>query len=164
MEGGGGPISSTGSGTTFLAKYDPAGNPLWSKPVGGSGDGTSVVFDAAGNIILGGHLGTSGLGTLDGVGFIAKLDPDGNVLWAKGADYTLGGDYVRTVDVAVDPAGNVYVTADCDGTVDVGGGPLTCQGVSHNLVLKLDPDGNHVWSKVLYLPGDGQDDQYGKAL
>lgn len=56
-----------------------------------------------------------------------------------------GGDAARAV--AVDPAGNVYVTGSFEGTVSFGGDPLVASGKSDVFALKLDANGNHVWSK-----------------
>src|SRR5262249_47559744 len=53
---------------------------------------------------------------------------------------------------AVDGAGNVLLTGFFDGSVDFGGGPLTSAGWSDIFVVKLDPAGNHLWSKRF---GDG---------
>jgi hypothetical protein len=64
--------------------------------------------------------------------------------WAKikgdGADQSGQG-------VAVDGAGNVYVTGSFQGTIDLGGGPLTSAGGDDVFIAKLDSSGDHVWSK-----------------
>lgn len=58
--------------------------------------------------------------------------------------------------VAVDAAGNVYITGYFWGTMDFGGGPLTSAGASDIYVAKFSPSGVHLWSKSF---GDGTDQQ-----
>ncbi len=61
--------------------------------------------------------------------------------WSK----TFGGTTV-TYGVATDSTGNVLLTGHFHGAVDFGGGPLQSEGWDVFLV-KLDPSGNHLWSK-----------------
>lgn len=51
------------------------------------------------------------------------------------------------VEIAVDPSGNVIMTGRYSGPVDFGGGPLP-NGSSTVFVVKLDGEGNHVWSRA----------------
>jgi hypothetical protein len=52
--------------------------------------------------------------------------------------------------IAIDPAGNVYVTGSFRGTVDFGGGPLPgTSGAS--FVASFSPEGEHRWSR--HFPG-----------
>jgi hypothetical protein len=73
-------------------------------------------------------------------GFVAKLDPAGNHLWSKGVGDARG-------HVTTDAAGNVLVGGAFEGSVDFGGGPLVSAGGYDVFVAKLDPAGNHLWSK-----------------
>lgn len=68
----------------------------------------------------------------------------GAVEWAKGF-----GDagYQEGYSVAVDGAGNVFVTGVLGGTVDFGGGPLASAGGGDVFIVKLDESGSHLWSK-----------------
>jgi ribosomal protein S11 len=86
--------------------------------------------------------------------FIAKLDANGNYVWAK----SIGGtSFDEGQSIAVDASGNVYVTGYFRGTVDFDPGPgtanLTSPGVnlgkSDTYILKLDNNGNFVWVKQL---------------
>jgi hypothetical protein len=65
----------------------------------------------------------------------------GQLLWAKRF-----GDMERQdgEHIAVDGAGNVVIVGEGSGSVDFGGGPVDPSGL---YVAKLDPDGNHLWSK-----------------
>src|SRR6185369_2737443 len=65
--------------------------------------------------------------------------------------------------VAVDPAGNVYMTGYFRGVVDFGGGSLRVPFDSDLdvFVAKFDTNGNHVWSRNF--TNNGNDRGYGIA-
>ena len=51
--------------------------------------------------------------------------------------------------IATDRYDNVFLIGDFSSTADFGGGPLTSSGGSQDVfVVKLDADGNHLWSRV----------------
>lgn len=82
---GGGPIASAGGlGDVFLAKFNPAGNHLWSKRFGDATNqaGRSVALDGAGNVLVTGFVEGQtdfGCGPIDSAGqqdiFVAKFTP-----------------------------------------------------------------------------------------
>ncbi len=166
MEGtadfGGGPLASSGSLDAFIAKYDPAGNHLWSKRFGSGAiqQMWSAAADAAGNIFVAGPFeGTIDFGgpTLTSSGltdiFLAKLDPSGNHVWSK----SFGGpglDECRSV--AVDVSGNVVIAAFVYGPVNFGGATLTSAGLYDVALAKFDNGGTHQWSNTW---GDASDQQ-----
>ncbi len=86
-------LTNSGNYDLFLAKYDSNGNFLWAKSAIGSGDegGASVSCDASGNSFITGDFTSPtlvfGSYTLTNMGsndiYLAKYDPNGNVLWAK---------------------------------------------------------------------------------
>lgn len=100
----------------FCAATAPAARALWPSYGGGVGiDGaTDMAVDANGNVYVTGEFrGSAFFGDrqLDAAGlsdvFVAKLSPEGAVLWAARA----GGTSIdRVLALAVDPAQNVYVT------------------------------------------------------
>ena len=157
---GGGPLTTAGADDIFLAKFDAAGNHLWSKRFGdGSGElGESVAVDNAGNVFLTGYFGGSvdfGGGPLTSAGsldtFLAKFDAAGNQLWSTGfgaPDNQIGQS------VAVDSAGNAFLTGFFGGSVDFGGGSLTSAGGNDVFVARFDASGNHVWSKRFGVAND----------
>jgi hypothetical protein len=155
-------VSSKGNGDLFVAKLTAAGAPVWLKGFGSPEREImgGIASDAAGNVIVDGIFGESidlGCGALGIQGpadlFVAKLDPEGACLWSKGFGDSEGQDEPH---VAVDGAGNVLVTDEFLGTVDFGGGPLVTAGGNSTdiLVLKLDPSGNHLWSRRFGDAGD----------
>lgn len=102
----------------FLAKYDANGNVLWATSAGDTylEHALSVTADAIGNAYMAGFFNDSsftiGSTTLVNASkghdeiFVAKYDPNGNVLWAKSAS---GTDSDEANSIATDALGNVYV-------------------------------------------------------
>ena len=93
--------------------------------------------------------------------FILKLDANGQFLWVKG----IGGssfDYAN--DIKVDANGDLFITGVFKNTVDFDPGSsthnLTSNGQYDAFVLKMDNNGNHIWS-VSY-GGGGYD--YGNEI
>ncbi len=76
----------------------------------------------------------------------------GNLLWAE----QFGGTGEETSHgIATDAMGNVFVVGEMEGSVDFGGGLLTSAGGRDGFVVKLDPNGAHLWSRRF---GGGGDD------
>jgi len=156
---GGGPLTSAGAQDIFVAKFDAAGNHLWSKRFGDGAQeaGEGVVVDASGNVVVTGYFHSTvdfGGGTLTSAGstdiFLAKFDSAGNHLWSKRFGDV---DTQYPTSAAIDGSGNVILTGELSGTVDFGGGTLTSAGSSDIFVAKFEASGNHFWSKRF---GDGQ--------
>ncbi len=75
--------------------------------------------------------------------FLVKLDPTGEVLWSKA--YAAAEDSTQEVHaIATDAAGNVVLVGKSSDDVDLGNGPVTAQ--YDMVIVKLDGDGNHVFS------------------
>jgi hypothetical protein len=102
-----------------------------------------IATDPSGYIYVAGWGGGWGvpIATLgDGSGFVAKLDPNGTLIW----NTFLGGD---CTGLAVDAGGNVYVTGASSVTW---GAPLRAHaGSSDVFVAKLDGYGALVWNTFL---------------
>lgn len=126
---------------------------VWSKRYGdnASQQCDDIAADAAGNVLLAGRFeGTVdfGAGPMTSAGvsdaFLAKLDPDGNALWAKRFGDAM---YQQTWSVAADPAGNIFIAGAFLGSIDFGGGSLVSAGNQDIFVAKLDPGGALLWAK-----------------
>lgn len=143
----------------FVCKLDPSGNLLWAKRIGGSSsDGVEKICVAANNdVYLKGHFG----GTVDFDpssnvnqftsnypygNFAMKMTNTGNYVWAK--------QFGAIEDMAIDQSSNIYYTGFFFSTIDTDPSSTT----THNLtalnnadahLTKLDPNGNHLWSKQL---------------
>ncbi|MFO0589497.1 MAG: hypothetical protein U0441_18310 [Polyangiaceae bacterium] len=155
------PLVSQGGSDAFLIKLDPAGLPVWYKSYGSASiyeQASSIVTDAQGNLIVAGYFDGSvnfGGGALTTAGnldiFVAKLDPQGNQMWAKRF-----GDAASqyAVDVAVDGSGNVFLLTRGFGTTDFGGGGLTSAGTFDVYLAKLNANGAFQWAKRFGGPMD----------
>jgi hypothetical protein len=113
----------------------------------------SVAVDSAGNIYaLGDFEGAVGFGgdpltatptKADLV--VTKHDPYGNPIWARrfgDSSNQYGGKMI------IDADDNLVFTGRIYGSVDLGGGPLASKGAGDLLIVKLDSEGEHVWSHV----------------
>jgi hypothetical protein len=149
---GGAALVSKGGDDIFVAKFDAAGNPLWSRGYGTTRDdeGHDVASDALGNLIMTGHYGSAidfGGGTAPFVGsvdsFILKLDGAGAYQWHKVAGST---NLDEGFGVAVDASNNIAVTGSFFSTVNFGGSNLVSAGLSDAFVVKYRADGTHLWS------------------
>lgn len=159
---GGGAISFGGASVTgdiFVAKFDPNGNHLWSKGYAGfASKAAGIATDSSGAVVVAGSFlgsidlgGGSLAGSTDGSAFVLKLDAAGNHVWSKSFAYTEAPSGAASSGLAVDASGDVLVVGDFSGTVDFGGGPLMTtmlpsSGKTDIFVVKLAPNGNHVWS------------------
>jgi hypothetical protein len=103
----------------FFAKYDPLGNLLWAKRIGGNADDSGYVIklDSQGNILLSGQYeGTvdfdpgPGVFNLSSVGtgnlFASKYDSAGNLIWAK---RFVGSGEINGFDMAIDQQDNIHL-------------------------------------------------------
>jgi len=137
-------VANTGAPTTFSGGYGIAHDDVGNVYVTGRFTGTIDADPGAGvtNLTSAGAQDT----------YIIKVDAAGNLVWAKRVG---GPNDVYSFDVAVDEAGNVYVTGAFSGTADFDPGPGTFNLSSIGLffdeifVLKLDVNGDLVWARKM---------------
>lgn len=160
-------FTAAGSDDVFVARYDAAGQLQWATTFGGSGSdsGNSVGLDASGNLYVAGDFsGTVAFGAnpLTTAGssdiFLAQLSAaDGSVQWAR----SLGGPgYDAGARVAVDAAGNAYVTGCFSSSARFGGTVLTRVGGTDAFLAKFDVTGSFRWVRQM----GGAGDDFGRAI
>jgi len=146
-------LTSNVSWDIFVAKLDSNGNWLWANQAGGTDwdEGNSIAVDASGNSYVTGYFYNSvsfSTTTLTSSGsydiFVAKLDSNGNWLWAKRAG---GTDWDEGNSIAVDASSNIYVTGYFSISATFGTTTLTSSGYDDIFVAKLDSSGNWLWAK-----------------
>jgi hypothetical protein len=148
---GGGPLIGAGSYDILLAKFDAAGDHLWSQRYGGSGTdfGWSVTVGADGDLLLSGSyeqvldLGDVTLTTEARGAFLAKLDPGGDVVWVRGCQ-SVGSTYGGTV--SPDSEGGAFWSGGFDGSIDLGAGAHDSAGDEDGFLARIDSGGDAVWS------------------
>ena len=149
-----GPYSLTSSGWSdiFVSKMDANGNWLWATQAGGSSDdiGYGIAIDEAGNNYVTGSFketATFGPYSLTSSGdidiFVAKMDENGNWLWATQAG---GYDLDRGNGIIIDDIGNCYVTGLFRNTATFGSYTLTSSETIDIFVAKMDMNGNWLWA------------------
>lgn len=150
---GTGTLPGGGGSDVIVARYDGAGTAQWVKRFGNNGDqfATAIAARATGTTLIAGSFeGSLDLGAgpyvLDGTyaTFIAELDVDGDLVWAREIDPE---DGAIVWDLAPTADGGVIVAGEFRGTMDLGGGPLVTADERDIFVARLDATGTHVWSK-----------------
>lgn len=141
-------LTSTGTTNAFIAKYNSSLELLWVKQLA-TADGYGIATDNGGNAyVTGSFFGSVIMGSTTinapGLGvYLAKIDPEGEILWAKGYGGILSGS------VAVDNAGFAYIGGGFHGTMTVGATTLTTSDNSEGgFVIKFNSSsGEMVWAK-----------------
>jgi hypothetical protein len=137
-----------GSLDGYLLKLDADGSQVWTRTLGAKGAITGldgVAVGPAGNVVVAGGttggLGGAGshVGGMDVV--VAKYAPNGARLWIRQIGCSQGDNAHA---VAVDPLGNVFVVGSTLGDL---GGPGTHKGSYDAFLIKLDENGNHLWTR-----------------
>jgi len=141
----------------FLAKFDPNGTVLWANSSGGidNDEGRALCLDGNGNILIAGCFRSpsatfgSNLLTLSGTGesFVAKYDPAGNNLWAKGST---GTTFQEANAVVTDQNGNVFIAGRfSSSTLSFGSLSILNAGSGDVFLVSYSPTGNEQWAKSI---------------
>ncbi|MEO7327814.1 MAG: hypothetical protein ABI193_04510, partial [Minicystis sp.] len=137
-----------------LVKLNPAGTTLWSKayPNGSKQYPNGLAVDASSNLFLGGgFFNTLKFGApaapitpagQDDI-FAASFSGVGATFWAK--SFGDNSQFQQFNRITTDLQGNPVMTGWLTGNANFGGGVLNGNNVDI-IVVKLDKNGNHVWS------------------
>ena len=154
--------------TLFFVSFSVnAQNWLWARATTGTAGGIglgleepySVCVDAAGNMLVTGWFandtitfGSIKLGhTVGGANvFIAKYNPNGNVLWAKCSKSRQ--IYNEGHSVCTDLNGNVILAGIFEDTITFGSTTLTNTGCQSIFLIKYDASGNILWTQKTNSP------------
>lgn len=124
--------------------------------------GMAIEVDPFGNPVITGYyngalpIGTDTLPNREGLEiFLAKYNPQGEVLWARRAGGENPGKYDVGKDVSIDRTGNIYLTGSFAGPADFSGIPIESKGVDDAFIAKYDPEGAVQW--VVTLGGDREE-------
>ena len=149
-----------GNGDIYIAKYSPTGSLIWQKTFGGtySDRATDLAICPDQNIVVTGQFfGTVNFGGItlsSSVNskdiFVLKMDPAGNVLWARKE----GGNLAENAyGITADHQNNVILTGQFQGTSSIGNNtftsaidPNTNQPSFDFFISKYDSNGNSLWS------------------
>ena len=160
-------VVSNGNIDILIAKFDEGLTNIWAHTIGGASIdfGSGIAVDNSGNLYITGEFqGTanfdpSGSGTAktltapgsNGDIFIAKYNPDGELIWA----HNIGGNFADAgYALEIDQSNNIYVTGTFNGSVDFDPGPgtTTIQSnptVKSVFIAKYTSAGNLVWAKSI---------------
>ncbi len=124
--------------------------------------GNSVTLDASGNVYYAGSYGGTVdfdpgpgafmLNTINGSGFICKLDKNKSFIWAKQID----GELIKPLSIKTDPSGNIFILGYYFMNIDLDPGPAIVSGSSANtfFLIKLNASGNFIFGKTFGHSGE----------
>lgn len=147
-----GPMGPTAD--VFVAKYSASGTLVWVKQFGGnsSDGGTAIAVDGSDNVVFAAQFSSTavnfGTGLISTLGdydiVVGKLSgATGATLWARGMGST---GYDIPNGVAADRSGDVFLTGQAGGAIDLGGGAIGNGGI---IIAKYSGlDGTYKWAKA----------------
>lgn len=172
-----GTLANSGSGDTFIVKYNTNGTALWASRVSDTSDesGIGVSVDSSGNVYIAGEYTSnpttiynsngSTFGTLTGNGFrcvyIVKYNTSGTALWATRllSDST----NISSGGVSVDSSGTVYATGYYRGNLTLYNANNTVfttlaapLGTNDAFFVKYNTSGTGVWATRMTGTGNNQ--------
>lgn len=144
-------IKTSGVSDVLVTRFDPGGAERWTQVLSGPGAdyGNTIALDPKGNVLVAGSFegsvtfaGEPLVSAGDRDIFVAKLSPDGDLLWAR----TFGDLQVQAAyGVGADGEGNVLVTGCFAGDLTVGATLVQSPTSNDVFVMKLDEDGEPRW-------------------
>jgi hypothetical protein len=154
----------------YVVKYDALGVYKWDTVFESEvGSGNDIV--ASGNFVYvtGFYTGQTSFGAINGLNATVINSNGGSDIFVAKYDATTGAPvWVQTysnsasaegLSIDVDATGTILVVGSFQGTLDFGGGALVSPGAQTDknvFVLRLDTNGNHLWSNTYGGEGDDQ--------
>lgn len=155
-------MSASGNTNVYVQKLNSSGNFIWAKSFGGNGNdqGNFIDLDLNGDILITGLFEDTAdldpnIGVMDLISngysdaFIAKLDPDGNLIWAK----SIGGPNLDSGhNLAVSPSNKYVITGTFSNEMDLNpnaGVDLETAIGSGVFIISLDENGNYDWGSSI---------------
>lgn len=164
-------LSTHGSSDILFAKYDPFGNVLWARNVGGEeedfGEGIAVDTDES-VYVTGGYHNVADFDGGDGTNlvkssnfnlieaFVGKYNNEGDLVWVKSLATTVDNSIAGSVKT--DGIGNLYACGQYYGNInaDPNGGQLVFnnKGQGDNFLVKFSTDGFLRWAAPISSDGE----------
>ncbi len=159
-------FTSRGSEDIILIKFNPDGDKMWHKQIGGSdsdeGFGLAVLGEYV--YLTGSFEGSARFNssvTLDSDGdkdfFLAKYDTLGSLQWAVSGGGS--GDDIGQ-DVAINSNGRIVCTGEFRGHASFGSNSVSSDGSSDMFVAAYDDNGNNLWVRS----GGGNNIDFGNRI
>jgi len=145
-------LTSNGMEDIFVAKLDQNGIWQWAVSAGGTGFdmGGDISIDDNENLYITGGCETATFGpySITSAGgtdiYVAKLDNEGNWLWATGVVGSSAYEY--SWGIVLDGTGNPYITGYFKETAVFGSYSITSSGSEDIFVAKIDQNGTWQWA------------------
>lgn len=161
--GDGSPKTAIGA-DAFVARYDPAGKPIWAKLLGGAAADVvinAVTAAANGAVLVGGSYTGSlsipgcapSLTAAMADAFVARFEADGACKWLVGFGASSTDQVTAT---ALDPSGDVLIAGGYDSaTLPMGTTMLANAGGTDTFVAKLSAaNGSVIWARSFNGPAE----------
>jgi hypothetical protein len=142
-------LTSSADYDVYVAMYNPYGDLIWAKSLGGQGIDNSggIDTDNDGNVFLTGDFHFSSFPYSSSKIFLAKYDSSGNAAWLK-SSLNYGLDHFGN-GIKVDSVGNSFITGEFFDTLIFDSSAIINAGnVESNIFLaKFDSSGNILWGQ-----------------
>jgi len=145
--------SATGARNTFIFKYNPVGDLVWTKlfdSTGISSYGQNIQYEVTTqSLIVSGQISATAQffnktppGSITD-SYIVSFDLNGNLKWVQLIGGTGFATQIRTM--SVDQKGSIYVAGDTNGNLEGN----TIDGASVQFLTRLNVFGDKIWTKML---------------
>lgn len=163
--------SVAGSRDIYVVKYDANGNFIWVKSTGDSLDdrANGIIVGADQKLYITGEFRDHvpfGPDTLNNNGgpngkdiFVAKMDLDGNWIWAKKAGSNSGSESGRAI--VENNKHNIFITGQCKGNVNFGNDTSFSTGTDSVQIFVAGIDTTGDWKWAVQCGGAIEDRGYG---